>query len=71
MEQADSLPTTSRAVSKSKSSKKRRSSDNLSDWPKTTATYTKLSAKGNQAGMKMEDLTKRLHSLLRKKYLGN
>jgi hypothetical protein len=62
-EQANSLPSTTRQVSKSKSSKKRCLSDDLSDWSKTTPSYTKLSAKGNQAQMKIDDLTKRLHSL--------
>jgi hypothetical protein len=62
-EKADSLPSTTRQVLKSKLSKKRFLSDDLSDWSKTTPSYTKLSAKGNQTEMKMEDLKKRLHSL--------
>jgi hypothetical protein len=63
-EQADWLPTATRQVSKSKTCKERCLSDDLSDWSKTSPSYTHLSAKGNQAGLKMEDLIKKkLHSL--------
>jgi hypothetical protein len=71
-EQADWLPTATRQVSKSKTCKERCLSDDLSDWSKTSPSYTHLSAKGNQAGLKMEDLIKK--SSIRchlKKYLSS
>jgi hypothetical protein len=51
-EQVDLLSTATCEVSKSKLPKKRYLSDDLSEWSETALSCRKLSAKGNQAGMR-------------------
>jgi hypothetical protein len=59
----DTFPSISVKATKSKSSKKCCLTSDRSDWTKTHATNTKLSTRGNQTKIKMENLNTRLYLL--------